>query len=371
MKIIINIATLVVKTVDRLLFVLKPKENKITYISYNSNTLPSGMASISSNLTKLNPKVKEVYLTLKFTNSTLDKVKYAFEILKQIYHVKTSKLVFIDGNNFVISNLNLKGTTVIQLWHASGAIKKFGMDYKRKYPIRNYDYMITSSESSIPCMAKAFNMNEDQIIPLGYADNDVLFNKQFIDRKREYLLKKYPFLKDKKVVLYAPTFRGEAVYDKQHLNIDLQMLSSSLGDDYVIIYKVHPILGTLSLDDSGITHNLSDEKIYTLFSIADILISDYSSIIYDFSILEKPIILYAPDIEEYKAQRGLYVDYNTFTPYDIETDLEGLREAILRCNTMSDEIKARLKTSYFKYTDGKSAKRIAEFSNELLQNKLQ
>lgn len=367
MKIIVTIATLVVKTMDCLLFTLKPKENKVTYISYNSNTLPNGMANISSNLIKLNPKVNEVYLTLKFTNSTLDKVKYAFEILKQIYHVKTSKLVFIDGNNFVISNLNLEGTTVIQLWHSSGALKKFGMDYKRKYTIRNYDYMITSSESAIPHMAKAFNMKEEQILPLGYADNDVLFNKQFIDRKREQLLKKYPFLKNKKVVLYAPTFRGEAVYDKQHLNVDLQKLSSSLGDNYAIIYKVHPILGTLSLDDSGTTHNLSNENIYTLFSIADILVSDYSSIIYDFSILEKPIVLYAPDIEEYKTQRGLYVDYNTFSPYDIETDLEGLSEAILRCDTMSDDTKKKLKLSYFKYTDGQSAKRVAEFSNSLLQ----
>lgn len=367
MKIIVHIATLVIKVADCLLFTLKPKENKVTYISYNSNTLPGGMSSISSHLRKLNPAVSEVYLTLKFTNSTLNKIKYAFEIIKQIYHIKTSKLVFIDGNNFVISNLNLKGTTVIQLWHASGAIKKFGMDYKRKYPIRNYDYMITSSESSIPYMARAFNLREEQILPLGYADNDVLFNKEFINKKREQLLQKYPFLTDKKVVLYAPTFRGEGIYDKQHLDIDLKQLSSSLGNDYVIIYKLHPILGLTSLDDSGITHNLSNEKIYNLFSIADILVSDYSSIIYDFAILEKPTILFAPDIKEYKAQRGFYVDYNTFSPYDIVTDIENLKDSILRCEIVSIEAIKDFKTSYFKYTDGQSAKRVAEFSNKLLQ----
>ena len=367
MNLIVTIATTAIKTLDMLLFALKPKKDKITYISYNSNKLPHGMASISSHLKDYNPKYKEVYLTLKFTNSTKDKIKYAFEMIKQVYHIKTSEFVFIDGNNFVVSNLSLKGTTVIQLWHASGAIKKFGMDYKRKYSIKNYDYMITSSESSIPSMARAFNMNDNQVLPLGYVDNDVLFDSTFLSKKRSKLLNKYPFLQGKKIILYAPTFRGEAVYDKEHLNINFEELIKNLGEEYALIYKVHPILGLLSLDDSGVTHNLSNEKIYDLFSIADILISDYSSIIYDFSILEKPIVLYAPDIEEYKVERGLYVDYNTFTPYPITTSLNSLTEAIKASEYMDAHTKAILKKSFFKYTDGQSAKRVAEFIFKLSQ----
>lgn len=369
MKLIAKIATIVVKSLDLFLFFLKPKKDKITYISYNSDTLTKGMESISKHLKELNPNYSEVYLTLKFTNSFVNKIRYAFELFKQIYHIKTSQIVFIDGNNFVISNISLKGTKVIQLWHSSGAIKKFGMDYIRKYPIKNYDYMITSGESCISSMASAFNMKEEQILPLGYVETDILYNSSYMNSKKAELREKYSdFIQDKKIVLYAPTFRGEAIYDQEHLNVDLQRLSSMLGDEYKLIYKLHPILGSLSLDSSGKTLNLSHENIYDLFSIADILISDYSSVIYDFSILEKPIILFAPDLEEYTDERGLYVDYNTFTRYPVVNTLESLCEAINDIDKINEEDRKHLKNSFFKYTDGKTAERVANFTHKLINN---
>lgn len=370
MKLIAKIATTIVKILDSILFFLKPKKNKITYISYNSNTLPRGMKHISEQLRELNPNYKEVYLTLKFTNNLINKIRYSFEIFKQIYHIKTSQIVFIDGNNFVISNISLKGTKVIQLWHSSGAIKKFGMDYIRKYPIRNYDYMITSGDTAIPYMASAFNMPKENILPLGYAENDVLLNKDFLSSTREKLINKYKdFIGDKKVVLYAPTFRGEAVYNQTHLEVDLQHLSDLLGDDYRIIYKVHPSLGNLSLGNSNRLLNASTHNIYDLFTISDILISDYSSIIYDFALLERPIVLFAPDLDDYTKQRGLYVNYHTFSPYPITSTLSELSEAVKNIDTLTEEDRTYLKRTFFKYTDGQSASRVANFVHSLLNNK--
>lgn len=360
------LASTIIKTVNTATIFCKKKENKVTYISYRSNILPQGMKEISSNLRDLNPEIEEKYLTFKFENTLINKVQYALEVAKQTYHIKTSDLVFIDGNNFVVSNLDTKDTKIIQLWHASGAIKKFGMDYKRKYTIKNYDYLITSSSKNIPIMARAFGMNQESILTLGYADTDILFNDYEMEKKKKEILSKYPQIKDKKVILYAPTFRGDAIYDKQHLEIDLGSIIDELGDEYFIIYKMHPILGNINLGERTNLLNLSHEYIYDLFAVSDLLISDYSSIIYDFSILEKPIILHAPDLSEYESNRGLYVNYNDFTPYPITKNNQELIHEIKNINRLDKESLRNLKNTFFDYLDGKSAERIAAFTTNLL-----
>lgn len=360
------LASTIIKTVNTATIFCKKKENKVTYISYRSNILPQGMKEISSNLRELNPEVKETYLTFKFENTFINKVQYALEVAKQTYHIKTSDIVFIDGNNFVVSNLDTKDTKIIQLWHASGAIKKFGMDYKRKYTIKNYDYLITSSSKNIPIMARAFGMDQESILTLGYADTDILFNDYEMEKKKKEILSKYPQLKDKKVLLYAPTFRGDAVYDKQHLEIDLGSIKDELGDEYFIIYKMHPILGDINLGERTNLLNLSHEYIYDLFAVSDLLISDYSSIIYDFSILEKPIILHAPDLEDYESNRGFYVNYNEFTPYPITKNNQELIYEIKNIHRLDKETFRTLKNTFFDHLDGKSAERIAALATHLL-----
>lgn len=361
------IANMLVKSLNTLTFFCKPNKNKVTYISYRSNNLPYGMEEISKQLKKRFPNLKETFLTLKFKNSFLDKLQYAFELLKQVYHIKTSSVVFIDGNNFVISNINKKNTTVIQLWHASGAIKKFGMDYKRKYPIKNYDYVITSSSKNKSIMASAFNMKEELILPLGFADVDILVKDEIINQYKEEMYKQFPFLKDKKIVLYAPTFRGN-VYEKDYLKVNLTYLKEQLGEEYILIYKMHPILEDIKLEQGQDIYNMNDIYIYKLFSITDILVSDYSSIIYDFSLLEKPVVLYAPDIDNYSIERGFYIDYNSFSPYSIATSENSLIKAIKSSESMSYEDRTYFKREFFNYTDGNSASRIAEFTLEILKN---
>lgn len=362
------IANSLVKILDTITFNCKPKKEKITFISYRSNELPYGMKEISKEFNKNEPEIDQVYLTLKFTNTLLDKVKYAFELTKQVYHIKTSNVVFIDGNNFVISNINKGNTKVIQLWHASGAIKKFGCDYKRKYPIRNYDYMITSSRKNEEIMSSAFGMERESILPLGYADSDILLDNNAMNNYKEEFFNSYPAFKDKKIILYAPTFRGDAVYEKNYLNVDISSIKSKLSDEYALIYKMHPILGNIELTNENDVLNANHIDIYKLFAVADILVSDYSSIIYDFSLLEKPVVLYAPDLDLYAKDRGLYENYHTITPYTVTTLEDDLIDAIKECDNMPTEVKTELKREFFEHTDGKSAERIFKFALNLIRD---
>lgn len=365
-KLELIIAKILVNILNLITFYLKSINNKVTYISYRSNNITKEMKLISDEINKSNPNVKEVFLMLKYKNTLADKFKYVIEIIKQVYHIKTSKVVIIDGNNFVVSNIDKKDTKVIQIWHACGAIKKFGQDFERKYEIKNYDYVITCSTSSKECMSSAFGVSEEQILPLGYPKTDLLFDETVMSKYKSVMYNKYPFLKDKKVILYAPTFRGDAVYEKKVLHVDLGKIANLLGDDYVLLYKFHPIINNTEIaTKSNNLYNVSDESLYKLFSVTDVLVSDFSAIIYDFSILEKPMVLYTPDLEEYKNSRGLYVDYESFAPGEITYTEEELLNAIKGEKFKLEKVKY-LKETFFDYKDGKSSHRISELIISLL-----
>ncbi|WP_455540008.1 CDP-glycerol glycerophosphotransferase family protein [Terrisporobacter sp.] len=356
----VKIVSLLVKFLDNFLFMLKVNPKKITYISYRHDKLPYSMREISKSLKEIGVDYEEVYLPMKFKNTILNKIRYFFEIIKQVIHVKTSKIVIIDGNNIVISNLKKSNTKIIQIWHASNAIKKFGQDYKRKFPITKCDYMIAASSKTVRTMASAFDIDEDKVIPLGYTESDILFNKKKVKSYKDKMYKKYPLLKNKKVILYAPTFRGDAIYEKKTLDINLKKIASSLGDDYVIMYKMHPIISKDNIEKCDNLINMSHVDIYKLFSVTDVLISDFSSIIVDFTILEKPILLYTPDLDVYEKERGLYVDYKEFAPGPILYNEDELIDAIKKEKFDINKVK-KTKEEFYDYKDDKSSYRIAEF----------
>ena len=177
-----------------------------------------------------------MFRILSQQNTLFNKIRYFFEIFRQIIHVKTSKVVVIDGNNVVITNLKRRETKIIQIWHASAAIKKFGQDYKRKFPITKCDYMITTSSTFIDIMASAFNIDRENVLPLGYVDSGVLFNKKKLKKYKEEMYLKYPFLKSKKVILYAPTFTANRINQRTEIFfIQLLFIEHFFGTDYQII----------------------------------------------------------------------------------------------------------------------------------------
>lgn len=359
------IAKILVKILDVLTCRLNSRENKITYISYTSNKLPQNMKLISENIKKLDKKYEEIYLTIKYKNTIYDKFRYVIEIVKQIYHIKTSKVVIIDGNNFVISNIDKKDTKVIQIWHACGAIKKFGKDFTRKYDIKNYDYIITSSTKSKAIMASAFGMKEEQILTLGCARTDILFKKKKIDRYKEEMYTKYPQFKGKKIVLYAPTFRGDPINDVFYQPINLDYIREQLGDEYVVIYKLHPWLQDRELSKDNNIINGNSDGIRKLFAITDFLICDYSAVIFDFSILGKPMVFFAPDLEEYKRERGMYEEYEEIMPGPICRTEDEVIESIKNNKFNLSDIN-EFKNKYFDYQDGMSTERVSNFIKSLL-----
>lgn len=344
------------------------QKNKISFISLSSDRIEGDFKIISKKL-EAEGKYKIAYVMIKFKRTLPGCFQYFICLLKQVYHINTSHLVLLDSNNYAISNFKKSSVKVIQVWHASGAIKKFGNDVDRSYQVKGYDYVLACADIWKPYYAKAFGVNEDQVIPIGIPRTDRIFNKNRMRKYHKEILTLFPQLEGKKVILYAPTFRGNVMKSYTYEKIDLHAMRESLGEQYCIIYKMHPLLKDTSLSDDPYIINANDISIKRLFSVCDYLISDYSSIIFEYSVLNKKVLFYTPDLKQYEEEVGMYLDYENIMPGPICHSEEELIYHIKEDNFDLDKVK-EFKDIFFKYRDGKSTKRVINFIDKIMNEEV-
>lgn len=342
------------------------KENKIAFISLSSEKLEGDFKIIAKKL-EAHPEYEVVYVLAKFKRTLSGCFAYFFALLKQLYHINTSHLVLLDSNNYAVSNFKKKQVKVLQVWHASGAIKKFGNDVSRSYEIKNYDYVLSCADVWKPYYASAFGVKEDQVISIGIPRTDRIFSKKRMKKYQKEIEALYPQILNHKVVLYAPTFRGDVMKSYRYEKIDLKAMKEKLGDEYCIIYKLHPLLREEHLNemDDAMIINANDISIKRLFAVSDYLISDYSSVVFEYSVLGKPVLFYTPDLKEYEKEVGMYLDYEKEMPGPICYNEETLTEMILKNEFDFEQIR-KFRNRFFRYRDGKSTKRVMEFIHEIM-----
>lgn len=362
-KIIINI---ILKIAN--LFVLRCtiKQNQIAFVSLESNQLESDLKLIYDELKKNDRYILKTVLINYNKKSLINNFLYMLNCIKQIYVINTSKVVLITDNNYVISNFKRDGVKVVQVWHATGAIKKFGNAIKREYPIKNYDYVIANSDYWNKPYQEAFNVSSDSIIITGMPRVDHLVDDNYLTETKEKLLNKYPILKDKKIILYAPTFRGNIYQGFSAVDFDAKKIVNSLGDEYILLYKFHPLLLNATLCDDSRVINMNHENTHDLFTISDVLISDFSSIIFDYSLLNKQMCFYVPDLDDYLADLGCFVDYRKIMPGAICFNEDDVIEALESNDKYDISTFSKL---FFKFHDGNNTKRIIEFIDKLINTK--
>lgn len=360
------------------------RKKKVTFASYRSRNLNGNLLYLYNEVNKQYPNYIKVCLLKKYNATKLGKISYLFHMFISSYHLATSSYFFIDDYYFPVYVIKpRKKTTIIQVWHGAGAFKKFGystigksfgpsIDYLKYVKIHsNYSVVIVSSSEVIPYFSEAFNISPKRIFPLGLPRTDFLLQeKKHVDiKKRLYEL--HPNLLGKKIILYAPTFRGKSHYQSNFQNyLDFFELKLSLGEKYALIVKLHPYIKTkLKIDEHlrdfvyQIDHQFDTEEILV---ISDILITDYSSIIFDYSLLGRPIAFYANDLEEYRSERGFYYDYETFIPGPIFNNTRNLAFWIKNGEFNINKIK-KFSKRFFNFLDGEASKRIIDaiFQHEL------
>lgn len=295
------------------------------------------------------------------------------------YYARCGTLILTDSYLPAFACKPRKDTTVIQLWHACGAFKKWGYstadnswgaDKKtlKRYPLHNcYSKVCVSSKSVIPFYAQAFNCDESIIEAVGVPRTDVYFDSDFKSTARQKLENKIPNINERKIILYAPTFRGANVKSAYtDIQMDYELLKSALGDRYVIINKFHPFVKNgKKIDDSYADFVFSspdDMDISTLLCASDIVISDYSSLIFEYSLLSRPMIFFAYDLEEYDKERSFYYPYRDFVPGDIAQNTQELIDAIVKTeNNFNTEKVDAFRSNFMNACDGNSTKRILKW----------
>lgn len=298
------------------------------------------------------------------------KTKKSFQEIKYLcQEIAKSKYIFVDDFYPIIYALKLrKDTELIQLWHAMGAFKRVG--YSRggikTLTHRGYTGAIVSSEKIRKDYAEAFNMDIEKVKALGIPRTDIFFDKKYEKSVKEKLYEKYPVLKKKKVILFAPTFRGKgqnvAYYDFNWL--DFSKLKKSLGKQYICIIKLHPFIKNrpnydFANDDFYL--DLSDEReINDLLFITDTLITDYSSVIFEYSFFEKPVIFFVPDLDDYRQSRDFYYSFDKYTYGSVARNQEDLIKYIKEESI--DKKKLKIFKDYFcSACDGHSTERVVNY----------
>ena len=340
---------------------LKIKKNRITFISLETDHLTLDFKDVYD---ALNHNHYDIQLCLiHYQKNLWGQFLYFLNCLKQLYLVYTSRVVFLHDNNYVVSHFKRDGVQVIQLWHACGAIKKFGNLLDREYKIKNYDYVIANSDYWRIPYSQAFGVEENQVQTLGMPRVDHLFKEDWIHQQQQSLFEKYPMLKNKKIVLYAPTFRGNIYKGFRMIPINVTRILDSLGDDYVFLYKLHPLLGNQKITDDSRAFCMNLEDTHMLFTIADYLITDYSSIALDYMILENPLLFFVPDQEEYMSDVGTFIDLKDLNcPLCMNEDdiIDSINHMTFDQHHMKE-----LKHQFFQHTDGHNVQRIVQLVDDL------
>lgn len=314
---------LLVNILLRLLRILPVRGGKVVYFARGLSVYGNA-AAICQQWANC-PETFHVYLversSAKFKPVENDNVIYVpLRSLKAIFHISTCRFLIKEADVASPPFYVRKETIVAQLWHAAGAFKKFGLDIPdrpdelkqyREIDANRWDFLLCSSINIVEIYAKAFGLRDlNRIYIDGLPRNDYLFHAI---KNRDKLKRESGYQISKKVILFAPTFRDDHSGGSLLINL-ITSLKESFADNYIICVRLHPeCLSIIELPD-GVFDTSSFQPLEALLSFVDIMITDYSSIIFDFSCLNRPMIFYAPDLDKYSKDRDFYFGYEKFVP---------------------------------------------------------
>lgn len=302
----------------------------------------------------------------------------------EYYHYLSRAKYWINNQNFPHYITKPKEAIYIQTWHGTPLKKMLndvesfeGRDdnYKNRVnnAIQNWDYLVSPSPYASECFKSAFEFHKE-ILEVGYPRNDIFYNKneKYINDKKEKIKQRLGIQDNRKIILYAPTFRDDEINKaKKHiinLQIDLQQMKEQLSKDYILILRPHIIISNaLQLDhslDDFVINGSKYNDINDLFLITDICITDYSSVMFDYANTKKPMIFFTYDLDHYKNNlRGFYFDFENEAPGPLIKTNNELITAIKNIEEVQKKYQEKYEQFYNKFCtfeDGNATTRIIE-----------
>lgn len=350
---------------------------KVIFLEGKHSKLPDSYSVLYNKL------ISETTFDVKFVSLGQNRVRlrqYYFNCRDAVREIATAKYVFLNDASDMVSCLPLRDETkVVQLWHACGAFKKWGMstaelkfggtqkDLMRHPFYRNLSLVTVSSPDVAWAYVEAMVLEDrpEIVKALGVSRTDVFFDEDHLAAARERVEKIVPFVRGKRVILYAPTFRGRVASAVGPDTLDIAKFQEAFGRDSVLLIKHHPFVKKSHVIPAGserFAFDVSgDLEISDLLCVADVCISDYSSLVFEYSLFGRPMLFFAYDIDDYDDWRGFYYDYDQLTPGPVFSDNEHMIDYLQHIDDRFDisEVEA-FREKFMSACDGHATERICE-----------
>ncbi len=331
-------ASTLLRLVGLVATVLPIRADRVVLATARTPILEGNLLYLHGAIRRMRPDLQVTLLLEPYSYGFIGKLGYLGRLVRGMILLRTSRWFIVDNAYLPVHVMpHRSGTTVIQVWHAVGALKRFGWDSnvplddpERRFLHAHYDWVVCSAEPSRGPYAAAFRIPPERVLPLGAPRVDFFADPVAVDASRRVVEARYPAMAGKRVVLYAPTFRGRGAEKRAAQHLDAVALRAALPDDHVLVLKGHPNLDEAATGTEGFDVVIDPvTPINEVLTATDVLVTDYSSSIFEWAILRRPLVLLVPDLLAYEADPGLYLDYRTAMIGTQVADTAGVAAAIL------------------------------------------
>ena len=350
------------------LFDRLPIRRRVVLATARLAHLEGNLAFIEAEIRRARPRTRIVTFLEPYSYGFVGKLRYLARLVRGTYLLRTSSLFVVDNAYLPVHVApHRRGTTVVQVWHAVGALKRFGADTttglaepERSFLHHHYDYVVCAGEASREPYARALRTPPERVLPLGVARTDYFFDPAALAAARERVLAAYPRLREGRVIRYAPTFRGRGRAKRGAPGFDPEAIRAALPAGHVLALKAHPNLDPAHVNPAGFdvvidrTHEINE-----VFAATDLLVTDYSSSIYEWALLRRPLVLVTEDLEAYERDPGLYLDPRTDLVGERIDRVEDLPAAIARAR-VDDAAWSAFIARRVEACDGRASARFVE-----------
>jgi CDP-ribitol ribitolphosphotransferase len=309
---------------------------------------------------------------------------YYLNAVEWVKALATSKACFVHESNDLMGYLDIRPETkIVQLWHGCGILKKIGLStadmdsFKssatyQEFPEYNKYDIVTIASPELTWVFEEFmgiDKEEGIIQPIGVSRTDEFFDEEYIANCYKKIHEKVPTSVDKKIILYAPTYRGVGQERIAPDELDIAKFAEKLSDDYILIVKQHQTAKDLPEIPEEYRNTFAYDmtrgwgmNINELMTVADICISDYSSLVFEYALFERPIMFFVYDLEDYIDERGLYYDFDETSPGAICKTNEEMIDYIEHIDERFNKQEViDFKNKFMCSCDGHSTERILEW----------
>ena len=355
---------------------LFPVRRRVVHATAHTSAIRGDLEAIRAEIVRRDPSIPVVTLIHTPGTGLSTYPRAVIHGIQAAWHLATAALFVVDSHYLPIYVVRRRaGTTVVQTWHACGAIKKIGYSVLDKtfgadalvagmVPLHtNYDLCLAASAAAVAQYVDAFRQPPSLFVTdIGMPRTDVLRDPAVGSSVEARVRQPYGLTDGRRVILYAPTFRGDSLIHARHPeDLDLHRLAEVLGSDHRMLLRLHPsIRSTLRIDPSlaDFVVDVSDyPEVNDLMLASDVLVTDYSSVIFEFALLGRPMAFFAPDTDAYERERGFYFDYRAGVPGPVFETTDELAAWLRRGEADLDRVRDFART-WFEVADGHAASRF-------------